>query len=255
MFPSTSFYGCGDKRFRQKYCILEPLGGCSDHQAPDICNKHASIFGLYYSRNDFVSANRDHAVKVETYVCSQNNLRISLFTDEHGTTLMDEIMQFSKYTEENFKSYGINSIKLAEIIGSLVGLTAFIIPSDCNTRSWLNNKDALIFRYANDNVYMHEARKLPTLHKMLFAHCYSSIESNDTSEKFKVRLDSLIMTLDPTTNRYIFTTTNNDMVMKKTNHINCIATPLVLSGYNKLPSTKEAQTFQSSHNYADHCMV
>lgn len=253
MLPSTSFYGCGENGMRKNFCYFESLGACSDHQAQAICNKHAAIFGLYYRNNDFVNVNRDHIVRTETYVCSANNLRIGLFIDEKGTTLVDDIIQFARYTEKNFQSYGINAFKLAEIIGSLVGLTAFVTNSEYASRSWLNNPDSYIFRYENNTVTVLEARKLPTLHKILFAHVYPSTEVSDKTDKITARLETLILTLDNATNRFIFTTTNNDMVMKQTIHQNCVATPLVLSGYNKIPTLKDAHTFKSSYNYPTFC--
>lgn len=227
---ATSFYRCPNPQVKQKFCIFENLSQCAEQEAESICNKHFHIvFKLIAKQVDYTSVSNNHTTKLETYNCSNTKLKIMLFVDlNDGKVLMGDILQYSRYIVDNNKNQGINEIKLADILGYYLGLNAFNRVTDFTFNSWLNDPGAYIGLMVGKTITYVEAKCLPPLYRRILAHTRPSFYYNKATKNKRVFLENLCLMLDESSNKYAFTSINDEVTLKYTNNKNCVATPLTL---------------------------
>lgn len=226
-----------------KMCIFNGVSPCRDQVSPRICNAHAELFGLTYRLVSYLTGDNTPHTKIVTYVSSLNNLYIPLFVDSRNSVCLDEVQSFTMNLIQTYPSIRVDEFQSR--MASLLGVSAYDCPP-C-PMSWLDDTNScLVVQYTNSAgegqiMYYHH---LPTLHRVLLAHCDASYLSMSNA-RYNYRIPNIA--LRPEANnpsRFAFQLLNKSMIFKWTNNPNCVATPLVLDALRK-EETNEKRSFQT----------
>lgn len=249
---ATSFYKCPNPQIRQKFCVFENLSQCSDQEGEFFCNRHLhTIFKLYIKPADYTTVSNNHSNKLETYICSNTKLKINLFVNkrnDRNEVLMSDILQYARYVADNNKNQGLNEIKLADALGYYLGLNAFTRVTDYSFRSWVNEPGVYIAQLDGRNITYIEGKSLPTLHQMILAHMRPSFYYNIATKNKRVFLENFCLMLDESSNKYMFSSINDEFTLKYTNNRNCVATPMTVMAIHIDYQEDKATSFQPSRD-------
>jgi len=122
-----------------------------------------------------------------------------------------------------------------------MGLTSFV--DNCQEKTWFdenpNNRIVLHNRLEETTLYLD---KLPTLHKMLFAFMPPNLTIDSTTQRHTVQLNNFGLVIEndiPAT----FKIMNPSYVYKKTRDVNCVSTPLIMSGLRYIKQEDRKVTY------------
>lgn len=216
-------FSCYPKKI-EKNCMFRNAGGCGDHVSPDICNRHASIFGIEYGTISCLNGNNDSWSKIVMYVVSTTNLYLPLFIDKFGTILSDQVRDFMREASRNLNEN--EAMKIHDILACLLGVHMYDTDNGCNT-SWLNEKDSHVIRFASNNDISY-TQNIPQFYKNIFKYAQPSLLSNSSTGTQVYSVPNVALTYDETNDSYAFAMTNKSSLLKKTNEPDCLATPIVL---------------------------
>lgn len=227
----------------EKRCLFLELGGCGTMVHHQICNEHSvNFFGLYYSLNDFTDGTGYHRTRIETfYANSDTSFEIPLFRSATNAVLSEAVLQYSEHLSRNCPGgRSFNYKKLASIILPLVGLTPY--STECfKVSGWLADETSAVYLFEPNITKVVWSKYIPVLHKILFKHTYPSItQYTKESAVGERRIENMILKHDDENIKFVMT--NNKMVLKRTNKVNCVKTPIVIAGVTLKTISKIAAT-------------
>lgn len=230
-------------------CVFSSLGNCKEHVSKYVCNNHARIFGLVYKHVHYTDGDNEMVSRIVAYTSAVNNLSIPLFLDDDGKVLLNEVYTFATNVAHNYPN--INADDLSNIIACNLGLNAQ--EDVCKLGGWLDDPGSEIIlhdvaagelRYTND---------IPKLHRILLHYSVPSLTWNETTQSHVYFVDNIGLSRCPVTGTYKFMLLNKQSVLKYTDHANCVATPLVLTGKHKIVSASQDRVFRQLNNRYVNC--
>lgn len=255
MHTMAFFNNCSNWHEQNYTCIFNGLGNCRDQISQFICNSHAKIFGLIYKRFSYTDGDNYHRSGVNTYVYTNTKLNIPLFLDGKAQIMSNDINTFADNVWQNYfnnMSGGEAKQKFKDMIACNVGINA--LQTRCKLGNWMDDPTSYIQALSSNDTYqIMYTQSLPMLHKMLFFYIPPHITKHEPSPQHStssetIFINNLTLCYDPYTNGYNFINPIGKLILKWTDHPDCVATRLVITGGRIVSSTHDTVTFKTVTN-------
>lgn len=233
-----------------KTCIFEGVGRCQDQVAERICNAHCLPFSLLHSTASFENGNNETWSRIVVYATTNQAINIPLFRSADNVTSLEEIRNFSMNVQNNFPEF--KAELFAARLECLMAVGDYGTFNNCTTlQSWFNGPHNKLTIRTRDGLKYYKSSQLPFLHKALLSHIDASnvvkMKTNQNNivevQGITYQIPTIILTLNDSNNMLAFKVTNGQVLLKKTDKNDNIATPLVLTGVRSINDDETQKTF------------
>lgn len=247
----SSFTDCipYTQSYYDRRCVFAGVSPCRDHVASRICNAHLEMFGLICQAGHYVNGNNESWAEINLYMTGSSSLNIPMFQDNEGRHITNEVRNFVANVCHNIP--GIKVDILAARISELMGTNPYLPNPTCE-RNWMDDSSSSLMVRTPFSIMKYKSR-IPLLHKILFHHAMPSSNHNIVSNKSQVGIANVSLTYNASNNMCYFKMIPNTQgfTLKWTDHVNGIASPIVLAATHEVSHINRDIIVQPINNFSN----